>query len=129
MWIERIELYEFGIAVAQKLEQQDRQFKLAISKIQKAKSQSLAGIKKLGRYAVIGVLRPSSVYGGDSPEKRYRIMDDKGKTRCYVKPVGVAVGTDMTPYFGQKVGLIGTIKAHPAAGGALVEFTHIEKLE
>ncbi len=51
------------------------------------------------------------------------------KYRCYVKPVGAASGSDMKPYFGHKVGLIGTIKAHPAAGGALVEFTGVTKLD
>jgi len=128
-WIKRIELYEFSATVVRQLEQQDAQLKLANTRIQKAKSQRLLGIKDFGRYAVIGTLKPSSVYGVGSTERRYRIVDAVGKTRCYVKPVGIAAGTDVSSFFGQKVGLIGTIKAHPAAGGALVEFTHIEKLD
>jgi uncharacterized protein YgiM (DUF1202 family) len=127
-WLKHIELFEFGIGVAKQLKQQDQQLALANTKIQTAKSQKLAGLKKLGRYAVIGILRPSSVYGTESSVKRYRIVDEKGKTRCYVKPVGAALATDMTPFFGQKVGLIGTIKAYPAAGGAIVEFTSVKKL-
>jgi hypothetical protein len=127
-WGKRIELFEFGIGVAKQLKQQDQQLESANNKIETAKYQRLAGLEKLGRYAVIGILRPSSVYGTDSSVKRYRIVDEKGKTRCYVKPVGAATGIDMTPFFGQKVGLVGTIKAHPAAGGALVEFTGVRKL-
>lgn len=129
VWLKRIALYEFGINVARQLAQQQKQLDQANTRIQKAKSQRLAGLKNMGRYAVTGTLRPSSVYGVDSAAKRYRIVGDKGKTRCYVEPVGAAVGADMTPYFGKKVGLVGTIKAHPAAGGALVEFTAIETLE
>ncbi len=127
-WVKHIEVYEFRITVAEQLEQQDKQLSRANTTIQKAKSEKLLGIKKYGRFAVIGTLRPSSVYSADSAEKRYRIVDNMGKTRCYVKPVGVARGADMAPYFRQKVGLVGTIKSHPASGGALVEFTHIEKL-
>jgi len=128
-WTQNIGLFEFGIGVAKQLAQQDQQLALANTKIQTAKSQKLAGLKKLGRYAVIGTLKPSSVYGTNATVARYRILDEKGKTRCYVKPVGAAVGADMKPFFGKKVGLIGAIKAHPAAAGALVEFTAVKTLD
>ena len=67
--------------------------------------------------------------GVNAQEKRYRILDAKGKTMCYVKPVGAAKAVDMTPYYGKKVGLVGQIKAHPAAAGALVEFTAVTLLD
>ena len=129
VWIQRIELFEFGVTVSKQLEQQDKQLQLASTRIQNAKSQKLAGIQDFGRFAVTGILKPSSVYGVNAAEKRYRIMDAKGKTRCYVKPVGAAKAIDMKPYYGKKVGLVGRIKAHPAAAGALVEFTAVTQLD
>lgn len=129
VWVQRIELFEFGITVAKQLEQQEEQLDQANTRIQNAKSQKLAGIQDFGRFAVTGILRPSSVYGVNAQERRYRILDAKGKTVCYVKPVGAAKAIDMTPYYGKKVGLVGKIKAHPAAAGALVEFTAFTQLD
>jgi hypothetical protein len=69
------------------------------------------------------------VFEGTADLQRFRILDDSGKTICYVKPVDSAKTKDMEAYFGKKVGLVGTIKAYPNSGGALVEFTEIELIQ
>ncbi|MCF7973844.1 MAG: hypothetical protein K9N55_08520 [Phycisphaerae bacterium] len=124
--LKKIQGYELAISVSQQIAVQDQQLAQTKTKIEKALSERIAQIQNLGKFAVIGILTKSSVFEGTAGMQRFRILDDNGKTICYVKPVGVAETKDMEAYFGKKVGLVGTIKAYPNSGGALVEFTEIE---
>ncbi len=103
----------------------DLQMAQTKDKIEKALAQQIAQIENLGRFAVIGTLKPSVVFNGSPDMQRFRIQDDKGKTICYVKPIGLAKTKDMKAYFDKKVGLVGKIIVYPNGGGALVEFTEI----
>ena len=124
--LKKIQGYELAISVSRQISAQDLQLAATRDKIEKALAERITQIQNLGRFAVIGTLKPSSVFDGSPDMQRFRIQDDKGKTICYVKPVGVAKTKDMTVYFDKKVGLVGKIMVYPNSGGALVEFTEIE---
>jgi hypothetical protein len=124
--LKKIQGYELAISVSKQISAQDLQMAQTKDKIEKALAQQIAQIENLGRFAVIGTLKPSSIFEGSVDMQRFRIQDAKGKTICYVKPVGLAKTKDMKAYFDKKVGLVGKIMVYPNAGGALVEFTEIE---
>lgn len=67
----------------------------------------------LGRFAVIGIFKISSLYTGDELQ-HYMIVDasTKGKILCYAMPVGEAIKVDLVQYLGRKVGLVGEIMRH-----------------
>ena len=124
--LKKIQGYQLAISVSKQMSAQELQLAQTKEKIEKALSERIAQIQNLGRFAVIGTLRPSSVFDGSPDMQRFRIQDDNGKTICYVKPVGLAKTKDMKVYFEKKVGLVGKIMVYPNAGGALVEFSEIE---
>jgi hypothetical protein len=77
----------------------------------------------------MGTLQTSSVYTGTGQAKRYRVLDDTGKTISYVTPIGAAVNTDFSKLIGHKVGLVGKIQPSEATGRAFIEFTEIVLLD
>ncbi len=127
--LKKIQGYELAISVSQQISAQEKQLVKTQGKIDQALAERIAQVKDMGRFAVIGILKPSSIFEGSADIQRFRIQDIKGKTICYVKAVGAAKGRDMKPYFDKKVGLVGAIKAYPNSGGALVEFTEIQLVE
>lgn len=86
----------------------------------------------LGRFAVIGIFRVSSLWAGDDLQ-HYRIVDASadGKTLCYAMAVGKALKEDLGQYLGRKVGLVGDIMPHPnpQLSTALVKFSQIVTLD
>lgn len=82
----------------------------------------------LGRFAVMGVLRTSAIWGPEEQLRHYRITDQSGKTICYVVPTDQASNVDLTKFLGQRVGLIGIMEPHPQLATALVRFSAIELL-
>jgi hypothetical protein len=75
----------------------------------------------------VGKLEISSVYAGTA--KRFRVLDDSGRTICYVMPTGPIASTDFSKYIGRKVGLVGPISPRPDAQQSLIEFTEIDLLD
>jgi uncharacterized protein YgiM (DUF1202 family) len=126
--LKRIASYELAVTVGRQVEDQNKQLTQTRERIRKARTERLAQIKDLGRFAVVGTLKESSIYSDRTNGSQYRIVNDDDITLCYVKPMGDAQAKDLSTYFGRKVGLVGTIKPYLAVGGALVEFTQIEKL-
>ena len=124
IFLARIGGYQLAIKVGQEVAVQEELLKEATLRINKAKLQRLAQAPKLGRFAVIGMLKKSSVN-----VRRYRIVAASGKTLCYAQPVGNIADDELTQYLGKKVGLIGSIKAHAPSKSALVEFTKIEGVQ
>ncbi|MHC4531487.1 MAG: SH3 domain-containing protein [Planctomycetota bacterium] len=94
-------------------------------KIEQAREANLSKVPDMGKFAVMGQLQVSSIYGPGY----YRVVDDLGKMLCYALPSGPASGLDMKGLLGKKIGLIGAIEAHPQSGGALVRFTEIVKVD
>ena len=127
--IERIKRFELAGAVAIELRLQDAQLQQVQQRIDKARARKLAEVQDLGRFAVVGRLQASSIYGPETGLKHYRIVDDSGKTICYALPSGPASKMDLGRLIDRRVGLLGTVEPHPATGGALVRFTEIVELD
>jgi uncharacterized protein YgiM (DUF1202 family) len=128
--LKQVERFELAGTVAKEIELQSKELKSTTDKISEARAARLAQIENMGKFAVIGKLQSSSVYSPAAGQaQRYRILDESGKTICYVAPSGTAAGKDLTQLIGHKVGLVGQIKPHEATGRAFIQFTDIEALD
>jgi hypothetical protein len=125
----QVERFELVGTVAKEIELQSKQLSKVTEKIDEARQARLAEIQDFGKFAVIGKLENSSLYGTSDQTKRYRILDGSGKTVCYVAPTGAAVGQDLSKLIGKKVGLVGQIEPHEATARAFIKFTEIVPLE
>lgn len=126
--IKQVERFELALAIAKEVWLQDAQLQRIQERINKARATRLAAFEDLGRFAVIGKFKTSSVYGAEPELIHYRIIDGSNKILCYALPSGPASRTDLSKLVGLKVGLLGTIEPHPQTQGALVRFTGIVKL-
>ncbi|TFG50469.1 MAG: hypothetical protein E4H40_01360 [Candidatus Brocadiia bacterium] len=95
--------------------------------IENARKAKTSEIPNTFKYAVMGKFETSSVYSTGADLKRYRIVDEFGKTVCFAVPTSPSM--KLNDYVGKKVGLVGTIESFPQASSALVRFTAIDKLE
>lgn len=127
--VKRIEGFELAAKVAKAVQLQDQQLRQTKEDIQKAYEAKLRQLPNLGRFAVIGKIRSSSVYGTEPVLKHYKIIDSAGNIICYALPAGSAPEMDIEKFIGKKVGLVGTIESHPATSSALVRFTEIAEFE
>jgi hypothetical protein len=130
--LKQVERFELAGTVAKEIALQSKELDKVTDKIDEARAARLAQIEDLGRFAVIGKLEGSSLYASNLPvgqAQRYRILDDAGKTICYVSPTGAAAGKDLSGLIGHKVGLVGEIRPHQATARAFVEFTDIVLLD
>ena len=78
---------------------------------------------------MIGKLETSAVYDASGPARRFRLLDETGKTICYVTPAGAAASADYSKLIGHKVGLVGKIEPHEASARAFIEFTEAVQLD
>ncbi|HQG47884.1 MAG TPA: hypothetical protein PK373_02250, partial [Sedimentisphaerales bacterium] len=99
-----------------------------VSKIEEARIANLAQIPDYSKFAVMGKLERSSVYES-GPIKRYRLVDESGKTIAYVTPVGAKAIAESENLVGRKVGLVGKIEPHEASARAFIEYTEIVPLD
>jgi uncharacterized protein YgiM (DUF1202 family) len=127
--LKQVERYELACTVAKEVDQQDKQLQKTNAKIDEARATKLAQVDDHSKFAIMGKLESSSVYSGTGQSKRYRILDETGKTLCYVTPTGAAVNTDFSKLIGHKVGLVGKIEAHEPTARAFIEFTEIVQLD
>jgi uncharacterized protein YgiM (DUF1202 family) len=125
--LRQIKGFELALVITKEVQLQNEELKKSQEGIDKARAASLAQVEALGKYAIIGKFQTSNIFGS-GPAKRYRIMDDKGKTVCYASPTGPIAKKDLSKLAGSKVGLIGKIEASPQISGALVRFTEIVQL-
>ncbi len=122
--IKQIERFELAFAIAKQIQLQEVQSKKVQEDIEEAREANLAKVKDLGKFAVTGTLKSSSIYGSNAL-KYYRVLDSSGKTVCYAASSSV----DAAKFVGKEVGLVGTIEPHPQTGTALVKFTKIVEIE
>ena len=94
--LEQIEGYELALDSAKQVRLQNEQLQKIKAGINKARATRLAGIEDLGRFAVVGKLQSSSIYGSEPGLKRYRIIGKSGKTICYALPSGQASQMDLS---------------------------------
>jgi len=127
--LKQVERYELACQVGKEVEQQKKDLEKTTTKIDEARTTKLEGIVDRSKFAITGKLENSSVYSGAGQAKRYRILDDTGKTICYVTPTGAAVNTNFSRFIGHKVGLVGKIEPHEATARAFIEFTEIVLLD
>jgi uncharacterized protein YgiM (DUF1202 family) len=127
--VKRIESFELAGEVAKAVQLQDQQLQQTKENIQKACQSRLEQLENLGRFAVIGRIQTSSIYGTEPVIKHYKIIDSAGNIISYALPASSAPEMDISKYFNKKVGLVGTIEAHPATSSALVRFTEIVEVD
>jgi len=129
--LKQVERFELACTVAKEIELQSQELKKTTEKISEARAARLAQISDLGKFAVIGKLESSSLYASTPTgiAKRYRVLDESGKTICYVSPTGAAAGKDLTEFIGRKVGLVGEIQPHQATARAFITFTEIVPMD
>ncbi|MFH1370803.1 MAG: SH3 domain-containing protein [Planctomycetota bacterium] len=127
--IKTIERYELAQEIAKKTAAQDEQLAKTSERIEAAREEKLSQLDDKSIFAVIGLLKESSIFSETRGLKYYRIVDDEGKTICYARPAGEAAHRDLSALINKKVGLVGTIEASVELGGALVEFTNIIELK
>jgi len=126
--IQQVERFELACKVGKEVELQNKELQKTTEKIDEARAAKLAQFEDQSKFAAMGRLETSSVYA-DGPTKRFRLLDDSGKTICYVTPVGAAASKDYSGLIGRKVGLIGKIEAHEATSRALIQFSEAVPLE
>lgn len=127
--LRQIERFELAGTVGKEVELQNQERAKVNSKIDEARQTRLAQIEDLGKFAVVGKLASSSLYPSTDQNKRYRILDESGKTMCYVAPAAGATGLDLTPLIGKKVGLVGDIQPHEPTARAFIRYTQVIPLE
>ncbi len=127
--IKQIERLEFVLVAAKEVQLQNEQLQQTRDKIDKARAIRLAKLEELGRFAVIGQLKTSSIFGSEPQLKYYRITDESDKIICYALLTGQASTMDLSKLIDHKVGLVGTLEAHPQTGKALVKFTEVIELK
>jgi uncharacterized protein YraI len=127
--IKQVERLEFVVAAVKEVGLQNEQLQQTRDKIDKARATRLAKLEEMGRFAVIGQLKTSSIFGSEPQLKYYRITDESDKIICYALPGGQASTMDLSKLIDHKVGLVGTLEAHPQTGTALVRFTEVVELK
>ncbi len=127
--LKQVERFELACRVAKELELQNKERMKVTEKIDEARSAKLAQVEDNSRFAVIGKLESSSVYDAGGPVRRFRLLDESGKTICYVVPTGAAAKVDYSKLIGHKVGLVGRIEPHEASARASIEFTEAIRLD
>ena len=123
--LRQVEGFELALAIGKEIQLAGEQLQQTKERIDKARATRLAEIKDLGRFAVIGKLQTSAIYGSG----RYRIVNESGSTICYALPSGQTAQTDLSSLVGHKVGLVGVLVPHQQTAGALVRFTEIVDLD
>ena len=83
--LKQVERYELALTVSKQLALQNKQLKATQDRIAKARTTRLAQVKNLGRFAVVGTLKKSTMYGSEPHLKHYRIVGEPGKT-IYARP-------------------------------------------
>ena len=126
--VRQIKGFELALVINKEVELQNEELKKIYGKIDSARATKLAQMKALGKFAVIGTIQTSSIFGTDTELTQYRITDDSSKTICYAQPIGPAAKKDLSSLAGSKVGLIGKIEPFPQISGAIVRFTDIKVL-
>ena len=126
--LRQIKGFELALSVGKVVQLQNEELQKTQEGIDKARATRLAQVTNLGKFAVIGRLQTSNIYGPEAKIHYYRIMDNSNKTMCYALPAGPASNMDLSKLVDSKVGLIGKIEPHLQTAGALVRFTDIAEV-
>jgi uncharacterized protein YgiM (DUF1202 family) len=127
--IERIGRFEIARRASEKIQEQDKQLAQIRKQIRQAGQARLAQVQDLGKYTVVGQLRPSQIYNIQTGPKRYLLLDKEQKALCYVQPANEVQAIDLSVLMDCKVGLIGRIETDPQSNVPLVIFDQIERIK
>ena len=126
--LERIECFEMARKAGEKIKEQDEELARLMEQIKEKGRARLAHIRALGRFTVIGKLRPSQIYHLQTGPTRYLIVDEEGNALCYAQPVNEEKAPDMSLLIGSKVGVIGQLVTEAKSSMPLVIFDQIEQI-
>ena len=118
-----------AIQTAKEVRMQDANLQKIKAEIEKARAEKISQIEDMGKFAAIGKLQASDIFGPSVELKQYRLVDDANNTICYAAPADAISNNDFSKFLGQKVGLTGTIEPHPQVSGALVRFNEIVEIK
>ncbi|MHC4193158.1 MAG: SH3 domain-containing protein [Planctomycetota bacterium] len=127
--VKQIERYELAREVTEAVRLQDAALQRNLEAIEDGLAIRLTEMQDLGRFAAIGELQRSGVYGLVPEPIHYRIIDVSDRTVCYALAKGPVSKKDLTKLVGRKVGLVGRIEPHLATKSALVRFTEVVELK
>jgi hypothetical protein len=127
--VKQIERYELAREVAEAVRLQDAELRRNLEAIENSLAIRLADMQDLGRFAAVGELQKSGVYGLVPEPIHYRIIDASGRTVCYALGKGPVSKRNLAGLVGRKVGLVGRIEPHLATKSALVRFTEVVELK
>ncbi len=127
--LKQVERFELACTINKEIELQKKERANVNTKIDEARQARLAQIENLGKFAVIGKLADSSLSLAAGQAKQYRILDESGKTLCYITPAAGATGQDLSTLVGKKVGLVGEIQPHEPTQRALIKYSEVMSLE
>lgn len=125
----RIKSFELAIGADEEVQLQDSELAQRREQIRKTHRSMLGVIRDLGRFAVIGRLKPSQIYGSQEGRRRHLVVDGDGRLICYAQPAEQFGQIDLEQFGGRKVGLVGSIEADVQSGISLVRFTEIVDLD
>lgn len=128
--LERIERFEVAAQSFADLKQQEKALTELRARIDAEAQAKMNEVPDMGKYAIIGVFRPSMAYADRTgSSRRFLILGDNDNIVCYAQPTGNAQYRDFTSFYDKKVGLIGVIGTDPASSLGLVQFTDIELMK
>lgn len=127
--LENVKGFELARQAGEEIKQQQTELTQTREQIEKARQQQLATIPDLGKFAAIGKLRPSLLYAKSSKEFRYLILADNGKIVAYALPAESATNSDLSQFYGKKVGLVGKSEQDPQTGSTLIRFTEVVEIK
>jgi uncharacterized protein YgiM (DUF1202 family) len=127
--LENIKGFALARQAGEDIKQQQSELTQSREQIEKNRQQQMATIPDVGKFAIIGKLRPSLLYARSSKDYRYLILGDNNKIIAYALPAESATNIDMTQFFNKKVGLVGKIERDPQTGSSLVRFTEVVEMK
>jgi uncharacterized protein YgiM (DUF1202 family) len=127
--LENVKGFELARDAGKDIQQQQSQLTQTREQIEKARQEQLTKLGDLGKFAIVGKIRPSLLYAKSSKEYRYLILGENNKIIAYALPAESAANMDLTQFFGKKVGLVGTIDRDPQTSSTLIRFTDVVEMK
>ncbi len=128
--LRQIDRIDLARTATQEVALQNQEIKDSSDRIDAELQAKLKLIGDPAKYVIKGKLQPSALYATVVGQPaRYMLVDDAGGILCYAAAAGAAIGQDLTPLVGHKVGLVGQVLAQKATGKPFVEFSGIDRLD
>jgi uncharacterized protein YgiM (DUF1202 family) len=127
--LENVKGFELAREAGQEIQQQQSQLTQTREQIEKARQDQLAKLGDMGKFAIVGKLRPSLLYAKSSKDYRYLVLNDSGRIIAYALPAESAANMDLSQFFGKKVGLVGKSERDAQTGSTLVRFTEVVEMK